>query len=243
MLYVARKRSYTVVMEQVLPAAQRRSISIGVVDNDPYALPLLTAAIERLDAAFHVIWTARTGAVALHQYLFDRAPQVMVIDMALTDMSGIQICQTIRRRTAATGIVGITALDPQDFASDLNQAGAQALVAKDAIPTLLRPAILAAASGEPYNPDLSAGNAQSTVFHSAQQTHQELLHRSVAAQLSSQERLIMRLYQQGFTTGQIAHQLGVSAATIYVHVHHVMKKTGTSSRREALVRCAAQLNV
>ena len=222
-------------MNATASRAPAQAISIGLVENDPYAMRMIRAHIEHLDSSFHVIWASATGVAALHHCFVGKAPQVLVLDMSLTDMDGLHVCRTLRKQTAAIGIVGITALDPKDFMEDLVSAGAQALVAKNDIPTQLRPAILAAAAAEPYDP-----NSKSPRFMTVLHAHRMLATMAESEQLSERERTIMRLYAQGLTTKRISRSLGISPATVYVHVHQVMKKTGTSSRQEALLACASQ---
>lgn len=210
-------------------------VDIGLIDNDPYVRTLLQTHVERLDASFRVIWAVANGASAIHHCLFGRKPQVLVLDMSLNDMSGPQVCRAIRERTPAIGIVGITALDPEDYRPALIQAGAQALIAKNDIPTQLRPAIIAAAEGRSC--DFASGEDSS--FLSALQAHLILSATPEGDRLSPQELAVMRLYRRGMSTKQIAAKLGISSSTVYVHVHQVMRKTGASTRQEALRICAS----
>lgn len=49
--------------------ARNRNIRIGIVDNDPYALKVFGALIERMSSDFAVIWTCDLGAVAISRCL------------------------------------------------------------------------------------------------------------------------------------------------------------------------------
>ncbi len=138
-------------------------ITIGLVENDPYALALLRPQIERLDPRFSILWTVSTGAKAIHHCLFTSPrPQVLVIDMGLSDMPGTRVCEILRQHGCAAGMVGITALPTADWATRLAACGGQALIAKDRIPDNLRPAIIAAAAGQAYQ---SEGNGTSGPEH------------------------------------------------------------------------------
>lgn len=209
------------------------TINIGLVDNDPYALNMIRAHIRYLDPAFNVVWTATTGAMAVHRCLFDAAPQVLVLDMALADMDGVKVCETIRRRTDAIGIVGITALNPRDYSEPLAKVGGQAIVPKEAIGMRLRPAIIAAAAGRPCTSD----QGQSAPFMTTVESHRLLTAQPTPAALSATEQAVARLYLQQCPTKDIARRLNISTATVYVHVHQIMRKTGTTSRQEALRAC------
>ncbi|WP_288270556.1 response regulator transcription factor [uncultured Bifidobacterium sp.] len=138
-------------------------ITIGLVENDPYALALLRPQIERLDPQFSILWAVSTGAKAIHHCLFTSPrPQVLVIDMGLSDMPGTRVCEILRQHGCTAGVVGITALPTADWAARLAACGGQALIAKDLIRGNLRPAIVAAAAGQAYQ---SEGNGTSGPEH------------------------------------------------------------------------------
>lgn len=133
-------------------------ITIGLVENDPYALALLRPQIERLDPRFSILWVVSTGAKAIHHCLFTSPrPQVLVIDMGLSDMPGTRVCEVLRQHGCTAGVVGITALPTADWAARLAACGGQALIAKDLIRGNLRPAIVASAAGQAYQ---SEGNGK-----------------------------------------------------------------------------------
>ncbi len=143
-------------------------ITIGLVENDPYALALLRPQIERLDPQFSILWAVSTGAKAIHHCLFTSPrPQVLVIDMGLSDMPGTRVCEILRQHGCTAGMVGITALPTADWATRLAACGGQALIAKDRISDNLRPAIIDAAAGQAYQSEDNgtsgpehAGNAE-----------------------------------------------------------------------------------
>ena len=63
--------------------ARNRNIRIGIVDNDPYALKVFGALIERMSSDFAVIWTCDLGAVAISRCLSStKRPDVLVTDMS-----------------------------------------------------------------------------------------------------------------------------------------------------------------
>lgn len=64
--------------------ARNRNIRIGIVDNDPYALKVFGALIERMSSDFAVIWTCDLGAVAISRCLSPtKRPDVLVTDMSM----------------------------------------------------------------------------------------------------------------------------------------------------------------
>jgi len=60
--------------------------------------------------------------------------------------------------------------------------------------------------------------------------------RSPGSSLSEQERSVLRLFSDGKSSAEIAHELGISLQTLRNHLHHVNDKLGTRSRLQAVVR-------
>ena len=65
---------------------------ILIVDDDP---DLLSACTVGLTALGHQVWTAHTGAEGLDQAAI-RAPEVIVLDLGLPDLDGLEVCKRIR---------------------------------------------------------------------------------------------------------------------------------------------------
>ena len=111
--------------------ARNRNIRIGIVDNDPYALKVFGALIERMSSDFAVIWTCDLGAVAISRCLSPtKRPDVLVTDMSMGDVPGTEVCRAIRAKTPEVGLVGVTSYALASFHDEAARCGAQALVGK-----------------------------------------------------------------------------------------------------------------
>ena len=107
-------------------------ISIAVLDNDSWSLRAIARWIDGSSPLYHVIWQTTSAAEAIHRCIYTNdKPNVLLLDMALNDATGISVCTQIRKRTADIGIIGITAYDPERYKTDLALAGGQALIAKE----------------------------------------------------------------------------------------------------------------
>ncbi|MFC5222502.1 response regulator transcription factor [Bifidobacterium leontopitheci] len=213
-------------------------VAIGLVDNDPYALAYLRAAVERLDARFRMVFAVQSGAAAIQRCLYaPHPPHVLVTDMSLTDMGGIDVCARIRQSGSRIGIVGITALDPAPFRERFADAGAQAIVAKEHIPTRLRPAILRAAQGLATVGEADGDASRFTDVTASLERMAAHADKVTAARLSDKELDIIRMYARHMTTADIAEALHISSSTVHVHVHRAMTKLHATSRQEAIRLC------
>lgn len=209
-----------------------RGITVAVLDNDVLAAQAMCMCISRLSPAFRIAWWTGSATGALHRCLSEPAPpQVLVTDMALDDMPGVVVCETIRRETDAIGIIGVTAYTPDSFMPALADAGAQALIPKEkAVSPLMLRAIRRAAEGQPADEDGSFMDARTA-------------HRLLAASkpriipLSPAEKSILSCFLDGMSVDDICNQYGITRNTVYTHTRRAVAKLGVKTRAEALVMC------
>lgn len=210
-------------------------IDIGVLDNDPWSARSIAQWVSGRSPAFRVMWYCTSAAEALHRCLFARvAPRVLLLDIALDETSGAAVCARIRKRTAAIGIIGITAYDPAKYADDMAKAGAQAILAKERLTTELAGLIPLVAQGRPADPQR---------FMTATEAHRALSDRSdggaaaSVTNLSERELQVLRMYAAGKSTRTIASALGISPNSVFTYVHRIVGKLGVTDRYEAIGLC------
>lgn len=110
---------------------ENRPFSIAIVDNDVIALYALRTLIEKTPT-MRIIWTATTGREALTRCLEDdAAPDVLLIDMALSDMPGTVLCRRLRASTPFPKVLAITSYPLDIYETEAAEAGAQGIIAKD----------------------------------------------------------------------------------------------------------------
>ncbi len=157
---------------------------------------------------------------------------VIVLDLALNGISGIDVCRQIRLRNAKVGILGVSSYALDQYQSQLALAGAQGLFSKQEIlsPNFVE-AVRNAASGESV--DVTGG------FLSAKDAYARL--HTVASvpytEISTRELEILRMYARGLTTKEIGGQLSISSATVLSHVNHAAQKLGVKKRVDAIRIC------
>ena len=207
--------------------ARNRNIRIGIVDNDPYALKVFGALIERMSSDFAVIWTCDLGAVAISRCLSPtKRPDVLVTDMSMGDVPGTEVCRAIRTKTPEGGLAA--------------RCGAQALVGKtdlNGIALAIRNAAQGLSTNELVLGDEGSGNSLS--FMDAATAYAVLEDTSYAHRgaLSGKERDTLRMYADGSTTKEIAERLGISVATVATFERRALAKLGARSRAHAISIC------
>ncbi|NEG89006.1 response regulator transcription factor [Bifidobacterium aerophilum] len=217
-------------------------IRIGIVDNDPYAVAVLSTMIARMDARFECLWTCELGAVAISRCLNRaRRPDVLVTDMSMNDVPGTEVCRAIRVKRADVGVVGVTSYAVDSFMDEATRCGMQALVGKTDLAGLAV-AIRRAAQGLATNDagtdaDPASGGPR---FLDAAEAHtllEDAAYDVGHGALSPKERDVLRLYADGLTTREIADRLGVGTPTIATFERRALAKLGARSRAQAISIC------
>ncbi|KFI56659.1 response regulator transcription factor [Bifidobacterium callitrichos] len=228
-------------------------IRIGVVDNDELALGALRSVIASSDAWFRVIWTCALGSVAVRRCLSSATrPQVLVVDMAMEEMSGVELCAKIRRLNAGIGIVGVTSYALGPYRRDLAAAGAQALVSKTDFRGLCE-AIRSAAEGRGVGAGCRSSAYDAMAFPDVEDAERDVERAMNAhadstrapregglffsAKLSASELRALRLYASGASTADIAALMGVKESTVRTFEKRGIAKLGARSRAHAIALC------
>jgi len=179
-----------------------------------------------------VVGEARTGreAVVMAQELL---PDVVVMDITMPDMDGLEACQLIRSQQPATQVLMLTMHESEEYFLQSLRMGAAGYLVKKAAPSDLRMAINAIAQGGAFlYPGLAKALIRSYVASptSATQTlhDQESLSTSSLTQalriLTPREVEVLRLVAEGRTNQEIADQLTLSIKTVQTHRANVMEK-------------------
>lgn len=204
--------------------------AVAVLDNDPFAARALAAVLSHDPRRFHVMWWSSSAPEAVQRCLHARElPRVLVCDIALSGMTGMDVCATIRKAGSRIGVVLVTAYDPREYAADAVSVGAQAVLGKDEAMHGLMEAVQEAAAGRGVRgcPDVSAvpgpernGDCPRAV-----------------PRLSEREKAVMRFFAKGMKADDIAERLDLSCNTVMTYSHRALRKLRAKSREEAVEKC------
>lgn len=166
-----------------------------------------------------LVGEAGSGAETLAVVAATR-PDVLILDIALPDMNGIEVAKELKQSFPALGIVALSGYADRMFVEEMLKVGATAYVVKSAGADELVAAIRAVAVGERY----MSSDAQNSVTQGLVQN--DTPPRSV---LSPREQQVLRLLARGMRSTQIAQELGIAATTVEVHRRNIKEKLGLHS--------------
>ncbi|HEY1349782.1 MAG TPA: response regulator transcription factor [Ktedonobacteraceae bacterium] len=174
-----------------------------------------------------VVGEARTGRETVTQALSLR-PDVVVLDISMPDIDGLEACRQIRARAPAPGVLMLTMHESEEFFFQALRAGAAGYLVKKAAPPDVQMAILAVARGGAFlYPGLARAlvNAYTAVSPAAQPAGAERIAQTLRV-LSPRELEVLKLVARGYTNQEIAEQLVLSIKTVQAHRANVMAKLG-----------------
>ncbi len=160
------------------------------------------------------------------------APDVVVMDLNMPGMTGVEATQHITTAAPLTRVVVLTISDQDGDVMDAILAGACGYLLKDASIQELIQGILAAAIGE----SLISPNIASKVLQRvrASSSNPEIAS-TIRAELSDREIEVLKLIANGTDNAQIAAQLHISPKTVKNHISNILMKLQIDNRIQAAV--------
>jgi two-component system response regulator NreC len=158
---------------------------------------------------------------------------VVIMDITLPDMSGIEVTQRIKKSHPKIAVVALTIHEDQQYFFEMLQVGASAYVPKRAAPNDLITAIRAAYSGEMYIYPSLARLLVTDFLARAEEGNEK----ATMNDLTPREQEVLAMLAEGKTNDEIAEALVISHHTVARHRENLMSKLGLHSRSE-LVRYA-----
>lgn len=196
-------------------------IRVVIADDHAVVRTGLAQLVDTFDGV-ELVGAATNGeeAVAL---VHDRAPDVVLMDLEMPVLDGIEATRRIKDEHPEVAVVVLTSFSDRERILGALDAGAVGYLLKDAEPDELARAIRAAARGEaPLDP-----KAARTLL---------VAHRgavSAAETLSQREREVLTMVAQGHPSKVIAQRLEISEKTVKAHLTSVFRRIGVSDRTQA----------
>lgn len=162
-------------------------------------------------------------------------PDVLLLDVRLPGMSGIDVCRAVTERYPETAVIILTTFSDEILVAQCIQAGARGFIVKDIERFDLKRSIRAVARGE------AAIDPKAAVAVLAQLRRAPQLSTEPSPEpLSPQQIVILRLVAQGLSSREIATQLYLSENTVKGYVQEILHRLGVKNRTEAVMVAVKQ---
>ena len=204
-------------------SARDSRISLLLVDDHAVVREGYRRLLER-DVRLHVVGEAAGAADAIRAAA-EMQPDVVVLDIALPGVSGIEILRRILAHKKEARVLIFSMYQDAIYAIRAFQAGARGYVSKASAPDLLVQAVRAVAAGEHYvSPEVESAMAK----HDSRKGH-------LSDTLSTRELEVLGMLTQGYGVEEIGERLGVSPKTAANHQSSIKQKLGATSALQLIL--------
>jgi DNA-binding NarL/FixJ family response regulator len=201
------------------------SIRILLVEDHSIVREGLKSLLDK-QPTIEVVGQADDGRKAI-RLVKELLPDVVIMDVAMPDMNGIEATRLILKEAPDTKIIALSMHSDRRFVAEMLKAGASGYLLKDCAFEELINAVHAVVGSHPY---LSPDIVDSVIKDYAHLLSKEDL--SVFSILSAREREVLQLLSEGKTTREIASHLKISVKTVETYKQKIMDKLDIHSVAE-----------
>jgi two-component system, NarL family, nitrate/nitrite response regulator NarL len=172
------------------------------------------------EPSVEIVGACKTAAEAL-AFLLSNEPDIILLDISLPDMNGLELCEKIRATNKQTKIIGLTSTNEAGIITGLLQRGGNGYLLKNMEREELLEAIRTVQKGKVYL-SKSANDKVLEQFQSTKAAEETHL-------LTRREKEILQLLADGLTGPQIAEKLFLSPLTVETHRKNLFRKFNAHS--------------
>ena len=208
-------------------------IRLLVIDDHEMVREGLKAMLTA-EPDFDIVGDAANAEQA-YELIHRLRPDVILLDVRLPEVSGIEICRTVAEHYPEIAVIILTTFTDETLVAQCIQAGARGFIVKDIERFDLKRSIRAVARGEAAI-DPKAAVAVLAQLRRAPQVEQV----GTTEQLSPQQIVILRMVAQGLSSREIATQLYLSENTVKGYVQEILHRLSVKNRTEAVMVAVKQ---
>jgi DNA-binding NarL/FixJ family response regulator len=209
--------------------SENRSIRVVLADDHAVVRAGIRQFLES-DPSIEVVYEAGNGKEAT-QAVLDHSPDVLVLDIQMPEMTGIEVTRWVRSNARPTGVLVLTAYDDDPYVMAVLQAGANGYVLKTAEAADIIRAVHTVYEGKSA---LDPAIARKVMAHVASRRLDAPIEKLTARELE-----VLELTAKGYTNKAIGVQLHISDRTVQGHLAKIFNKLQAASRTEAVMRAVS----
>ena len=209
-------------------------VRIALADDQALVRRGLRALLESL-GGIEIAIEVEDGA-ALVAALATTPVDVVVSDIRMPALSGVEALVQLRERGNATPVILLTTFDDSDLLLAAVDAGAQGFLLKDASPEDLRDAILRVAAGETLLQPVSTDPVRARLRYRDPRQPLAMPGQVAPSDLTERELAILRLIAGGYSNKEIARTLFLAEGTVKNYVSDLLVKLDCRDRTRAVLK-------
>jgi len=205
------------------------SIRVLICDDHALFRRGLIMVLESEDG-IEVVAEAEDGEDAVRK-AEETAPDVVLMDVRMPRMSGIEATRAIAEAVPTTKILMLTVSDDEEDLYEAVKAGATGYLLKEISIEEVANAIRAVITGQSLISPSMASKLLSEFNNLSKQAQQKVM----VPRLTDRELQVLKLVAQGMSNREVAEELFISENTVKNHVRNILEKLHLHSRMEAVV--------
>ena len=194
--------------------------TIFIIDDHPLVLDGIKTMVQR-EKSVKIVGAGKTAAEALLFLENHQEPDIILLDISLPDMNGLELCEKIRLTRRQAKIIGLTSTNEAGIITGLLQRGGNGYLLKNMERAELLEAIRTVMNGKIYLSKAANDKVLEQFLHPKKSSDNFLLTR--------REKEILLLLADGLKGPQIAEKLFLSPLTVETHRKNLFKKFNANS--------------
>ena len=203
---------------------------VFIVEDQPQLLKNLVKVLGTFEE-LEVVGTSQDGEDAVEDILRVR-PQIVLLDLELPGINGIQVTQRVKRRASEVEILILTSFEDEQKVYEAIQAGASGYLVKRVGPEKIRSGIREVMEGGTVLEPIIARRFWN-YFQSIQSQPPEKKENPWA--LTPTEFEVLRYVAKGLSNAEVGQVMTLERRTVRTHLSHIYRKMGVNSHVEAVV--------
>lgn len=222
------------------------SINVLIVEDEPEFQRRFTNAVL-MDPELALVGSAGTARAAIAM-LEAQPPDVVLLDLGLPDMDGVEVIRQAMRQPQGCDVLVVSMFDDDQHVLDSIEAGAAGYLLKDALPESIVSSIRELrCGGSPISPGIARRILQRFRLalgpaRPAASPARPAVPGPAPSPLTERETELLRLTAKGLSFDTISELMGISPHTVVAHVRKIYRKLAVHSRGEAVYE-ATQLGL
>jgi len=201
-------------------------ISVLIVDDHALVREGIRKILS-LEPQFNILTEAGSGAMAV-KLCRELRPDLVLLDINLPDITGIEVCKSIKQESPQTGVIALTIHDQEEYIVEMIRNGIAAYLLKDVSPDQLINTMLQVAQGHSFiSPSL-----MDKVFRQINKLSTKTQDNRPLG-LTDREVEVLRLVANGDSNRIIANKLYISEKTVKNHLTNIFQKLDVTDRTQA----------
>lgn len=214
--------------------SEPREIRVLIADDHPVMSTALRTYVDSTPG-MHCVGEVREGGAAV-EAAGQLLPEVVVMDMHMPGMGGIEATRQIRWMFDSVAVLAVTTFSTERYVIPALRAGAGGYIVKDAEPEEIIDAIRQVSDGmAPFSPSV-AHQLMVSVKNDPSQVVSVLKRYPEMPRLPERELEGLRLLAKGCSNAEIAEQMMVSEATVKAYMSRLMQRLSVRDRVQLLIR-------